>query len=167
MRTMQMVIMVARVAADPDMRFLPDGRCVTRFTVATDRLRPAEAPETAPATDWHRVVCWEKLGQVAGEYLRKGRLVYVEGRINYRSFETRDGQTRYLAEIVAGNLLLLDRPPAEALGAAPSDAPQADTVYRGSDGRAVAVPSVAAQSTESPPPPPPPPPARPTGGRRS
>jgi single-strand DNA-binding protein len=164
MSTMQMVMMVARVAADPDMRFLPDGRCVTRFTAATDRHRPAGAPEATPATDWHRVVCWEKLGQIAGEYLRKGRLVYVEGRLSYRSFETRDGQTRHLAEIVAGNLLLLDRPPAETLGAAPSDASDAEDCDVGGDGRAVGVPSVAAPSNESPPPPPP---ARPTGGRRS
>jgi single-strand DNA-binding protein len=163
MSTMQMVMMVARVAADPDMRFLSDGRCVTHFTVATDRLRPAGATETTPATDWHRVVCWEKLGQIAGEYLRKGRLVYVEGRLSYRSFETRDGQTRYLAEIVAGNLLLLDRPPAETLGAPPSDAPEPDTGEADSDGRAVGVPSVAVPSAESPPPSPTPR----AGGRRS
>jgi single-strand DNA-binding protein len=99
------------------------------------------------------VVCWEKLGQIAGEYLRKGRLVYVEGRLSYRSFETRDGQTRHLAEIVAGNLLLLDRPPAEALGAAPPDASEAGTDDAGSDGRAVGVAPVAAPSGESPPPP--------------
>jgi single-strand DNA-binding protein len=126
MGTMQLVMMVARVAADPDMRFLPDGRCVTRFTVATDRFRPASAPETAPATDWHRVVCWERLGQIAGEYLRKGRLVYVEGRLSYRSFEARDGQTRHLAEIVAGTLLLLDRPPVDDSGDAPPDAAEPD-----------------------------------------
>ena len=114
MRTMQIVMMVARVAADPDMRFLPDGRCVTRFTVATDRPRPADAPAGPPAPDWHRIVCWEKLGQVAGNYLAKGRLVYLEGRLSYRSFETRDGQTRNLAEVVAANLILLDRPPVAA-----------------------------------------------------
>jgi single-strand DNA-binding protein len=126
MGTMQLVMMVARVAADPDMRFLSDGRCVTRFTVATDRLRSAGAPEAAPATDWHRVVCWERLGQIAGEYLRKGRLVYVEGRLSYRSFETRDGQTRNLAEIVAASLLLLDRPPVDDAGEAAPDLAEQD-----------------------------------------
>ena len=143
MGTMQLVMMVARVASDPDMRFLPDGRCVTRFTAATDRPRPASAPEAAPATDWHRVVCWEKLGQIAGEYLRKGRLVYVEGRLSYRSFEARDGHSRHLAEIVAGNLLLLDRPPAGI--------PEAEADDAGQDGRA-APPAAPTQAPPAAPP---------------
>jgi single-strand DNA-binding protein len=90
------------------MRYTPSGQAVTTFSVATDR--PAK-PDAESATDWHQIVCWEKLAEFANQYLTKGRLVFVAGRLHYRSWEAKDGQKRRAAEIVAAELIALDRKP--------------------------------------------------------
>jgi single-strand DNA-binding protein len=79
--------------------------------LATDR--PARKGAD-PQTDWHEVVCWGKTGEFAGEYLEKGRLVYVTGRISYRTYETQEGERRRVAEIVAYDIVPLDKRPARA-----------------------------------------------------
>ena len=108
------VILIGRLGRDPEMRYTNDGEAVTTFSLATDRpVRPG----AEPVTDWHRVVCWSKLAETAGQYLSKGRLVCVIGRLDYRSWEGRDGQRRTTAEVIAAELTLLDRRP----DAAPSD----------------------------------------------
>ena len=93
------------------MRYTPEGQVVTKFSLATDRPVKAGAE---PQTDWHQVVCWGQLAEFAGEYLAKGRLVYVAGRIAHRTWEGKDGQKRYATEIVANELVALDRRPATA-----------------------------------------------------
>lgn len=100
--------LIGRLGRDPDMRFTPDGQAVTRFSLATDR--PTK-PGAQPETDWHQIVCWGKLAEFAGQYLVKGRLVFVAGRLTYRSWEGQDGQRRRATEIVARELILLDRRP--------------------------------------------------------
>src|SRR5438552_173634 len=102
------VVLVGRSGRDPDLRYTNDGEAVTTFSLATDR--PAR-PGSEPTTDWHRVVCWAKLAETAGQYLSKGRLACVVGRLTYRTWETRDGQRRTTAEVVATELVLLDRRP--------------------------------------------------------
>ena len=99
---------IGRLGHDPELRFTPEGQAVTRCSVATDR--PARTGEQAGA-DWHRVVCWGKLAEFAGQHLQKGRLVFVAGRLTYRSWEGRDGKSRHAAEIVANQVILLDRRP--------------------------------------------------------
>jgi single-strand DNA-binding protein len=103
------VELIGRLGQDPDTRFTAGGQALTRLSLATDR--PAR-PGTRAETDWHQVVCWDKLAQFAGQYLAKGRLVFVAGRLAYRSWEGRDGQQRRAAEVTATELILLDRPPA-------------------------------------------------------
>lgn len=90
------------------MRYTPEGQAVTRFSLATDR--PAK-PGTESEADWHQVVCFGKVAEFAGQYLDRGRLVCVVGRISYRSWEGRDGQTRRATEIVANEVIALDRKP--------------------------------------------------------
>jgi single-strand DNA-binding protein len=100
--------LIGRLGRDAELRHTPDGQPVTGFSVATDR--PAQAG-AEPETDWHQIVCWGSLAEFAGQYLAKGRLVFVAGRLTYKSWEGRDGQKRRTAEIIASELILLDRRP--------------------------------------------------------
>ena len=108
MQSLNRTDLIGRLGRQPDMRYTAEGHCVTKFSLATNRPVRAGAD---PETDWHQIVCWGRLAEVAGEYLDKGRLVYVAGRLTYRSWEGQDGQTRRVTEIVASELILLDRRP--------------------------------------------------------
>ena len=102
------ILLIGRLGHDPEMRYTPQGTAVTTFSLATDRPgRPGEAAET----DWHRVVCWDRLGEIANQYCAKGRLVYVAGRLQYRGYEGHDGQPKRAVEVIASDLGLLDRRP--------------------------------------------------------
>jgi len=105
------VILVGRLGADPEVRYTPDGAQVTTFRLATDEQWKDKSGERAQRTEWHRVVAFRKLAEICGSYLSKGRLVYVEGRIQTRSWEDKDGQKRFTTEIVASNMQILDRGP--------------------------------------------------------
>ena len=108
MRTFQVTYLIGRLGQDPNMRITSAGQAVTRLSLATDR--PSRPGETG--TDWHQIVCWDQLAEFAGQHLTRGRLVFVAGRISYRTWEGRDGQRRRSAEIVATEIILLDRRPA-------------------------------------------------------
>ena len=112
--------LIGRLGRDPDMRYTPEGHVVTKFSVATDR--PTK-PGAEPETDWHQVVCWGPVAEFAGQYLGKGRLVYIAGRITYRSWDGKDGQKRYATEIVAHEVIALDRRPESSTTEAASDEP--------------------------------------------
>lgn len=102
------VELIGRLGREPEMRYTATGQAVTTLSVATDRRAPAGEQSEA---DWHRVVCWDKLAEFAGQYLSTGRLVFIAGRLSYRSWETNDGQQRWTAEIVGSEIILLDRRP--------------------------------------------------------
>ena len=106
MGTVNRVVLVGRLGRAPDMRYTPEGQAITRFSLATDRLAK---PGTQHEADWHQVVSFGKVAEFAGQYLDRGRLVCVVGRISYRSWEGRDGQTRRATEIVAIDIVALDR----------------------------------------------------------
>jgi single-strand DNA-binding protein len=99
--------LIGRLGRAAELRFTAEGQAVATFSLATDR--PAKAGTRSEA-DWHRVVCWGKLGEFAGSHLTKGRLVYVSGRLAYRSWEDKDGQRHRATEVVATDIILLDRP---------------------------------------------------------
>jgi single-strand DNA-binding protein len=101
------VELIGRLGQDPNMRLTSAGQTITRLSLATDR--PSRPGETA--TDWHQIVCWDQVAEFAGQHLTRGRLVFVAGRISYRTWEGRDGQRRRAAEIVATEIILLDRRP--------------------------------------------------------
>ena len=127
-------ILVGRLGRDPEVRYTTDGRAVTSFSIATsDEWKDKDTGEKKERTEWHRIVAFGKLGEICGEYLSKGRQVYVEGKLQTRSWE-KDGVTRYTTEIVAGDVQFLggrdfneSGPPPETSGPTNS-APEEDDI---------------------------------------
>jgi single-strand DNA-binding protein len=107
------VILVGRLGADPEVKYLPSGDKVANLRVATDETYVNRDGERVQKTEWHRIVCYSKVADIAEKYLTKGRLVYIDGKISQRSYE-KDGTTRYVTEIIALLLKMLDAPPAAA-----------------------------------------------------
>lgn len=101
------VILIGRLGNDPEVRYTPDGAAVANFSIATsDEWTDKATGERKEKTEWHRIVAWRKLGELCGEYLSKGRQVYIEGKLQTRSWE-KDGVTRYTTEIVASDVQFL------------------------------------------------------------
>jgi single-strand DNA-binding protein len=101
-------ILVGRLGSDPEVRYTPSGVAVANFNIATsEEWKDKDTGEKKERTEWHRIVAWSKLGEICGEYLSKGRQVYIEGRIQTRSWEDRDGNKRYTTEIVASDVQFL------------------------------------------------------------
>jgi single-strand DNA-binding protein len=102
------VILIGRLGKDPEVRYTPDGTMVTNFNLATDEQRKDKNGEKIQRTEWHKIVTWGKLAEICGNYLVKGKLVFVEGRIQTRSWEDKEGVKRYTTEIIASNMQMLD-----------------------------------------------------------
>lgn len=101
-------ILIGHLGRDPEMRYLPDGRAVANFSIATsEQWKDKATGERRERTEWHRIVAFDRLGEICGEYLAKGRQVYIEGRIQTREWEDRDGNKRYTTEIVAMTMQML------------------------------------------------------------
>jgi single-strand DNA-binding protein len=104
-------IVVGNLGRDPDMRYTPSGIPVATFSVATsDEWKDKDTGSKQERTEWHRIVAWRGLAEVCGKYLRKGSQVYIEGKIQTRSWDDRDGVKRYTTEIVAQNMQMLGSP---------------------------------------------------------
>ena len=104
------VILVGRLGKDPEVRSTPGGQTVTKFTVATDERFTDKNGEKQERTEWHNIVAWARLGEICGQYLRKGKLVYIEGSIRTDSWDDKEsGQKRYRTEIIARDMKMLDR----------------------------------------------------------
>jgi single-strand DNA-binding protein len=101
------VILVGRLGRDPETRYTSSGQAVCNFTLATDETYKDRAGERQKRTEWHRIVVWAKQAEIAQQYLRKGSLVYLEGRIQTRQWDDREGQKRTTTEIVATNFRML------------------------------------------------------------
>jgi len=100
-------ILVGRLGKDPDVRYTPDGAAVTSFSLATDEQWKDKSGEKVQNTDWHNIITFGKLAEVCGNYLSKGQLVYIEGRIRTRAWEGKDGAKRYTTEIIASDMKML------------------------------------------------------------
>ncbi len=103
------VILVGRLGADPEVRYTPGGAAVANFRMATSENWTKDG-ERQERTEWHKIVAFGKLGEICGEYLVKGKQVYIEGRIQTRSWEDKDGNKRWMTEIVANNMQMLGSP---------------------------------------------------------
>jgi single-strand DNA-binding protein len=101
-------ILIGRLGKDPEVRYTPDGAMVTNFNLATDEQWKDKNGEKVQKTEWHKIVTFGKLAEICGNYLVKGKLVFIEGRIQTRSWEDKDGVKRFTTEIVAGNMQMLD-----------------------------------------------------------
>ena len=93
------VILVGNVGQDPELKYTPSGAAVTNFSVATNEVWKDNDGNQQERTEWHRIVLWRKLAEVAGEWLKKGKKVYIEGKLQTRSWEDKDGVKRYTTEI--------------------------------------------------------------------
>jgi len=101
------VILIGNLGSDPEVRYTPDGTAVANFSIATsDEWTDKATNEKKKRTEWHRIVAWRRLGEICGEYLSKGKQVYVEGKLQTSSWE-KDGVTRYTTEIVASDVQFL------------------------------------------------------------
>ena len=107
-RGINKVILIGNLGADPETRYLPDGNAVTNIRLATsESWRDRESGQQNERTEWHRVVFFRRLAEIAGEYLKKGSKVYIEGSLRTRQWE-REGQKHYTTEIVANEMQMLD-----------------------------------------------------------
>jgi single-strand DNA-binding protein len=108
MASVNKVILVGNLGADPETKYLPSGDAVTNIRIATtDRWKDKASGEMKEATEWHRIAFFGRLAEIAGEYLKKGSQVYVEGRIRTRKWQDKEGQDRYSTEIVADSMQML------------------------------------------------------------
>ncbi len=106
---MNKIIVIGHLGRDPEMRYTPNGQSVTSFSVASSRRYTTSAGEQREETEWFNVSAWGKLGETCNQYLTKGRQVYVEGRLHSRTYEGRDGQTRFVNEINLTDVQFLGR----------------------------------------------------------
>jgi len=130
-RGINKVILVGNLGADPEVRYMPSGGAVTNLRVATtDSWKDKQSGEQQERTEWHRIVLFGRLAEIAGEYLRKGSQVYLEGRLQTRKWQGQDGNDRYTTEIVANDMQMLggrggqqmpDAPAESTKASAPSD----------------------------------------------
>ena len=107
------VILVGNVGKDPETRYLDEGTAISKFPMATSETYKNRAGERVTTTEWHNVVLWRGLAQVAEKYVKKGTQLYIEGRIKSRSYDDADGNKKYITEIVGDQMQLLGKRPDE------------------------------------------------------
>jgi len=107
MASVNKVILIGNLGADPETRYLPSGDAVTNIRIATSEKWKDKSGEQQEHTEWHRIAFFGKLAEIAGEYLKKGSPVYVEGRIRTRKWQDKEGQDKYSTEIVADRMQML------------------------------------------------------------
>ena len=124
-RGVNKVILIGNVGQDPETRAMPSGRSVVNLRLATsESWRDKQTGEQKEQTEWHTVVMFDRLAEIASEYLRKGSQVYIEGRIRTRKWQDKEGKERYSTEIVANEMQMLGGRGDRSTGAAPAAAPR-------------------------------------------
>lgn len=125
-RGLNKLFLIGHVGRDPELRYLPSGKAVTSFSLAVGRVT-GSGERRQEETEWFRVVAWDRLAETCSEFLRKGSRIYLEGRLQTRTYTDREGVERKAVEVVAGELLMLDgrpaataEPPAAGSEAAPA-----------------------------------------------
>jgi single-strand DNA-binding protein len=132
-------ILIGNLGRDPEVRYTPSGVAVANFSIATSETWTNKEGEKETRTEWHRIVAFGKLGEICGEYLSKGKQVYIEGRIQTRDWEDQNGIKRYTTEIVASQMLMLgsrdssesfrsERPTTSDTQRSPIQAPEDDDI---------------------------------------
>ena len=107
MASVNKAILVGNLGRDPEVRYSPDGGAITNISIATTDTWKDKSGEKQERTEWHRIVFFGKLAEIAGEYLKKGSQVYIEGRLQTRKWQDKEGQDRYTTEIVASDMKML------------------------------------------------------------
>lgn len=109
-------ILVGNLGKDPELRYTPNGQAVATFSLATTEKFKNKSGEQQERTEWHNIVAWGPLAEICGKYLTKGKQIYCEGRIQSRSYDDRDGNKRYITEIVISDMQMLGGRPGEEGG---------------------------------------------------
>ena len=112
-------ILIGNLGRDPEIRYTPSGLAVANFSIATSETWPGKDGQKETRTEWHRIVAFGKTAEICGEYLSKGKQVYIEGRIQTKEWEDRDGNKRYTTEIIANQLLMLGTKEGQGQGQSP------------------------------------------------
>ncbi len=107
MGSLNKVLLIGNLGKDPELRYTPDGLAILKFSIATSEYFNDKSGNKSEKTTWHNIVAFGKMGQTLANYLNKGKQVFVEGRINNRSYDDKDGNKKYISEIVATNIVLL------------------------------------------------------------
>ncbi|MFQ6016023.1 MAG: single-stranded DNA-binding protein [Anaerolineae bacterium] len=107
-RGLNKVMIIGNLGRDPEMRYTPTGKSVTSFSVAASRTYVTSEGERKEQTEWFNVVAWRNLAEICNQYLSKGSKVYVEGRLQTRSWDDQDGQRHYRTEVIADQMIMLD-----------------------------------------------------------
>ncbi len=118
MSSVNKVILVGNLGRDPETRYMPNGDAITNISIATTSTWKNKAGEKQEATEWHRIAFFGKLAEIAGEYLRKGSQVYIEGKLRTRKWQDKDGLDKYTTEIIADAMQMLGTKSAGASAAA-------------------------------------------------
>src|SRR3989338_11454909 len=126
------IIIIGNLGGEPEMRFAPNGRPVTSFNVATNHRYTTSEGEPKEETEWFTVVAWGKLAEQCNQFLNKGRLVYVEGRLHSHGWDGQDGQKHFRNEIIANRVSFLDRQAGAAMAAA--EAPPGEKTVKSASG---------------------------------
>jgi len=125
MASVNLAILIGNLGRDPELRHTPGGQAVASFSVATTERWKDKNGQMTEKTEWHNVVCWGRNAEIAHQYLKKGFPVYIEGRIQNRTYDDKDGNRRYISEVVARRLQMLTRR-GEAGPGAPEVVPEMD-----------------------------------------
>jgi single-strand DNA-binding protein len=124
------VILIGRLGADPEVKYLSNGTTVANFRMATSENRVSKTGEKTTMTEWHRIVAFGRLAEICGEYLNKGKQVYIEGRLRTRSWQDREGNKKWITEITANQMQMLGGPgPAAETSSPDSFSPDKEPDY--------------------------------------
>jgi single-strand DNA-binding protein len=109
-RSLNKVLLLGNIGRDPELRYTGSGKAVATFTLATSQRWRDQDGNDQERTEWHRVVAWGRLGEICGEYLSKGKQIFIEGRIQSRDWEDKDGNKRTTVEVIANDMIMLGGP---------------------------------------------------------
>lgn len=124
------VILLGRLGKSPDIKYTPAGNTVCNFSLATSKNIKDKQGNKKEKTEWHRIVCWQKLAEFCGQYLTKGQQIYIEGELQTRSWENKDGQKQYTTEINATSIQFIGSKPKNNSSGFDHDSPENEAIDR-------------------------------------
>ncbi len=126
MASLNKVTLIGNLGSDPELKYTPSGKAVANFNIATNEQWKDKDGQQQSRTEWHRIVVWGRQAEIAKDFLRKGKQIYLEGRLQTRSYDDKDGNKRYITEIVSNQFLMLGRRDEDSMPGerASSSAPQ-------------------------------------------
>lgn len=107
-KSLNKVMLIGHLGKDPELRYTSNGIAVASFSIATNEAWKDQDGNLQERTEWHNIVAWRRLAEICGEYLKKGKRVYIEGKIQTRSYDDKNGVKKYMTEVVADDLIMLD-----------------------------------------------------------